>query len=163
VISFNKALTIAALSGVLTVGINSTVNFNNADNYAQKNNFQLELGQKANAFNFCPDNNRNVTDEDGYYIDSRTNTCGRIYIRMNPKAANYLSWRVKIARNTAAFAGLGGFIGNLNPVFSSLTSFGAYKLSNATDTLDFCSNNGQNSMLETTSWSAFTWVEAHCE
>jgi hypothetical protein len=160
-----KFLATIALTGALTGAANTTVELNK---YTQQSTLpipQLQVGTVANAgFNWCRDTERKVTNRDGYYIDSRLNSCGLWYIRMNPKAANFLVYQIEIGANTIGGSSIVTAISKALP--PQMSAFGVAvtaNLLNTKATMAYCANEGKNTMLKNYAWTGWLYATAYCE
>jgi hypothetical protein len=154
-----------ALTGILSGAANTSVEFNK---YTQQSNLpipQLQVGKVANAgFNWCPDTSRKVTDTDGFYIDSRLNSCGMIYIRMNPKAANYLVQEIDQAIIWGGAVTGGAYLfKKLPPTMQKISGVALVNMFSTKSKVSYCASQGQNTMFRTYAWSGWLYMNAYCE
>jgi hypothetical protein len=160
-----KFLATIALTGALTGAANTTVEYNK---YTQQSALpipQLQVGQVANAgFNWCPDTERKVTNSDGYYIDSRLNSCGLIYIRMNPKAANFLVQKIDQAFIWGGAVTGGAYLFKaLPPNMQKISGAALTNMFSTKSTISYCASQGDNTMFRTYAWSGWLYMNAYCE
>jgi hypothetical protein len=160
-----KFLATLALTGALSGAANTSVELHKYSEQSALPIPQLQVGTVANAgFNWCPDTSRNITDTDGYYIDSRLNSCGLIYIRMNPKAANFLVQEIDQAIIWGGTVTGGAHLFKKLPrKMQTISGVALVNMFSTKSKVSFCASQGQNTMFRTYAWSGWLYMNAYCE